>query len=174
MQRVSTYDDVNRICDPKRLKKPPLTWGRDRIGIGLLKALRARSSIVFSDDPSPVEAVPSQMTHLVVCEQGDDLAQVIAANYAYALRAGLCLIPEIDRRTSDELLESFYSLYDNPSVSPKETLERLKEELCGLTGPLPVPAGGSITFVTGGLPFGFSLPEVPSTHLFKYPDLGKP
>ena len=26
--------------------------------------------------------------------------------------------------------------------------------------------------ITGGLPLGFSVPEVPSTHLFKYPDLG--
>jgi hypothetical protein len=35
-----------------------------------------------------------------------------------------------------------------------------------------VPECGSITFITGGLPLGFSVPEVPSTHLFKYPDLG--
>jgi hypothetical protein len=31
---------------------------------------------------------------------------------------------------------------------------------------------GSITFITGGLLLGCSVPEVPSTHLFKYPDLG--
>ena len=41
-----------------------------------------------------------------------------------------------------------------------------------MTGPIPVPPGGSITFITGGLPLGFSVPEVPCTHLFKYPDLG--
>jgi hypothetical protein len=35
-----------------------------------------------------------------------------------------------------------------------------------------VPECGSITFITGGLPLRFSVPEVPSTHLFKYPDLG--
>ena len=41
-----------------------------------------------------------------------------------------------------------------------------------LTGTLPVPDRGSITFITGGLPLGFSVPDTPSTHLFKYPDLG--
>jgi hypothetical protein len=35
-----------------------------------------------------------------------------------------------------------------------------------------VPPNGSITFITSGLPFGFAIPEVPSTHLFRYPDLG--
>ena len=35
-----------------------------------------------------------------------------------------------------------------------------------------MPDQGSITFITGGLPLGFSVPQVPSTHLFKYPDLG--
>lgn len=100
------------------------------------------------------------------------LAEVIAANYAYALRAGLFLIPEISRDVSDELMERFYSLYEDRAVSPTDALEQLKEEFSRLTGPLPVPPGGSITFVTGGLPLGFSVPEVPSTHLFKYPDLG--
>jgi hypothetical protein len=172
IRHIATSEDVNCLYDDDRLSRPPVIWGRDRIGIGLLKALRARSSLAFEDKPSPVEAVPSKSTHLVVCEEGNDLAQVIAANYAYALRAGLCLIPEVDEQKSDELLESFYSLYDERRFSQTESLERLKEQLRDLCGPLPVPVGGSITFVTGGLPFGFSASDFPSTHLFKYPDLG--
>ena len=116
--------------------------------------------------------MPSKSGHLVVCEQGEALAEVIAANYAYALRAGLYLIPDIGRELSDELLEDFYSLYDDQSVSPGEGLRNLRGRLRALTGTLPVPERGSITFITGGLPLGFSVPETPSTHLFKYPDLG--
>jgi hypothetical protein len=172
IRRISTAEEIERLGDPERFKRPPLRWGKDRIGIGLLKALREQRSIVFVDEPSPVEAVPSKSGHLVVCEQGEPLAEVIAANYAYALRAGICLIPNIGRELSDELLEDFYSLYDNRSVSPREGLQNLREQFRKLTGALPVPDGGSITFITGGLPLGFSVPEVPSTHLFKYPDLG--
>jgi hypothetical protein len=119
-----------------------------------------------------VEAVSSKSGHLVVCEQGEPLAEVIAANYAYALRAGLCLIPEIGRELSEELLEGFYSLYDNRTVSPRDALQNLRDRFRTLTGKLPIPDHGSITFITGGLPLGFSVPEVPATHLFKYPDLG--
>ena len=171
-RRVSTAEDIERLADPARFKGPPLAWGRDRIGIGLLKALRACRSILFTDVPSPEEAVLSLSNHLVVCEQGEPLAEVIAANYAYALRAGLCLIPEIGRELTDELLEGFYSLYDDRSVSPTEALERLSDRFLNLTGTLPVPQGGSVTFITGGLPLGISIAQVPSTHLFKYPDLG--
>jgi hypothetical protein len=96
IRRISTMEEIDRVSNPARLKKPPLTWGNDRIGIGLLKALREQRSIVFTDDPSSVETVPSKSGHLVVCEQGEPLAEVIAANYAYSLRAGLCLIPDID------------------------------------------------------------------------------
>jgi hypothetical protein len=172
IRRISTAEEVELLTGPERFKKSPLRWGQDRIGIGLLRALREQRSIVFTSEPSPIEAVGSKSGHLVVCEQGELLAEVIAANYAYALRAGLCLIPEIDRELSDELLENFYSLYDNGSTSPGQALRNLQDRFRALMGELPVPEGGSITFIIGGLPLGFALPRVPSTHLFKYPDLG--
>jgi hypothetical protein len=154
------------------LRVPSLTWGRDRIGIGLLKALRARTNIEFLDAPSPIESVPPKSGHLVVCEAGEDLSEVIAANYAYALGAGLCLIPEVDRNEAEEILERLYSVYEDRQTSPTLALEQLKRQLQELCGPLPIPPSGSITFVTGRLPYGFAFPDTPSTHLFKYPDLG--
>jgi hypothetical protein len=45
-------------------------------------------------------------------------------------------------------------------------LEELARELRGLAGDIPVPRGGSIDH-----PYGFGFSEVPSTHLFTYPDL---
>ena len=155
------------------LKTPSLVWGRDRLGIGLLKALRARTSIEFSDQPSPKVTVPTKYGHLVVCEEGEELSEVIAANYAFALGAGLCLIPEVDKSKSEAILENFYSLYEQGAAgSPTEVLERLNGQLLELCGPLPIPPSGSMTFITGRLPYGNAFTEVPSTHLFKYPDLG--
>jgi hypothetical protein len=69
-------------------------------------------------------------------------------------------------------MELFYSVYDNSDQSPSQTLGGLRDELRSIAGDVPVPAGGSITFISDGLPFGFAFPEAPSTHLFSYPDLG--
>lgn len=91
IQRVSNEGEIDALWTD-RSANSNVVWGRDRIGLGLLKALRAGSGIVFEDKPSPNEAVPSKSLHLVVCEEGDELAQVIAANYAFSLKAGLCLI----------------------------------------------------------------------------------
>jgi hypothetical protein len=73
---------------------------------------------------------------------------------------------------SEQILENFYNLYEERRISPTEALEGLKSQLRELCGPLPIPSCGSITFITGRLPYGFAFSEVPSTHLFKYPDLG--
>jgi hypothetical protein len=167
---VSSSGDIASLVPASR-ERETLIWGRDRIGVGLLKALRGGQDIGFEERPSPYEWVPSEGRHIVVCEEGEEVSQVIAANYAFALDAGLFLIPEVDDDRTDELLEGFYKLQDQRDVAPAEMQAHLRQELMNLCGSLPVPDGGSITFV-GKLPFGFAYPEYPTTHLFKYPDLG--
>lgn len=169
MQRISAASEL----EPTRpLADPPLVWGCDRIGVGLLKALREHRSIVFTDDPSPDDHVPPKGDHLVVCEDGDDLAQVMAANYAYAMQAGLVIIPAVADGDSEQILESFYNSDAKSEIPQSQLLADLRSRLRGMCGPIPVPPGGSMTFFTGRLPYGFAFPEVPSTHLFNYPDLG--
>jgi hypothetical protein len=169
--RVSSISDMSSLV-PGRRMSGVLHWGRDRIGIGLLKALRTGQSITFDDVPSEYEWMPSENGHMVVCEEGEELSQVIAANYAFALNAGLFLIPEVDRNDAEDLLEAFYRLQDGGAdISPEEGQARLRAELLNLCGSIPIPEGGSVTFV-GKLPYGFAYPEHPTTHLFEYPDLG--
>jgi hypothetical protein len=168
--RVSSATDLALLI-PTARDHQKLIWGRDRIGIGLLRALRAGAGIVFEDKPSPSEWVSSKGGHLVVCEEGEELSQVIAANYAFALDAGMFLIPEVDKDRAERILEDFYALQDRAALSPADKQGRLRLELLGLCGSIPVPENGSITFI-GKLPFGFAYPEYPSTHLFEYPDLG--
>jgi hypothetical protein len=166
--RISSSEHVGAY----QRRRDTLHWGRDRIGVGLLKALRAGQNIVFDDRPSPYEWVASKSKHMVVCEEGNDLAQVISANYAFALDAGLVLIPEVGEDQAKDLLEGFYKLYDRDSgLAPAVAQAQLSQQMLALCGSLPIPEDGSITFI-GKLPFGFAYPEYPSTHLFEYPDLG--
>jgi len=174
ISRVKTSPDISQRFDSAgtALNQSPLMWGRDRVGIGLLTALREKRGIEFSDEPSPLTDVPAKSGHLVVCDEGDELSQVIAANYAFALDAGLWLSPHISREKVDEVLEGFYSSQDQQFVSQTEVLEGLKAKMRDLCGRVPVPDQGSMTFITRGLPYGFGFSEYPSTHLFNYPDLG--
>jgi hypothetical protein len=152
--------------------RPPLVWGRNRIGIGLLRALRESRSIEFTDEEAPDEAVPTISGHMVVCETGEELSEVIAANYAFSLGAGLCLVPAVPSEIAGALLERFYGLYDNADRPPADALEELCRQLKEHCPGVAAPAGGSMTFVTKKLPFGVAFPEVPTTHLYTYPDLG--
>jgi len=90
------------------------------------------------------------------------------------LRAGCRTVfdTKVDEDQADDILEAFYKFNDRDSgYTPAEAQNRLTQELLNLCGSIPVPEGGSITFVSK-LPFGFAYPEHPSTHLFEYPDLG--
>lgn len=152
--------------------REPIRWGADRIGIGLLKALQEGRGIIFDDQPSPEVTLRSDTGHVVLCEAGEDLTEVIAANYAFALGASLHIIPAIPKETAEGIMERFYSLNDPGERSPTQKLEDLKADLRTLCPGFTPPEQGSVTFISRILPFGFAFPEVPSTHLFTYPDLG--
>jgi len=172
-KRVVAIQDVpDLIATGSAAERPVLSWGRNRIGVGMLKALREGRSIDFTDDESPDEIVPSVSGHLVVCESGDDLSEVIAANYAFSLGAGFCLVPSVLDEVAGPLLDRLYGLHDDSERSTSDLLPELichLKELCpGVTSPV----GGSMTFVTKKLPFGIAFPDCPTTHLYSYPDLG--
>lgn len=162
--------------DTGSLEQPALSegisWGQTRIGIGLLKALRRGSAIKFTDRASSMESITSLSGHMVVCEEGDDLAQVIAANYAFSIGAGLFLIPHVDRNVAEEVLERFYSVQEDRTRSASQALEEFRVDIRKRCDGLPLADNTSLTFIGSGLPYGFAFPEYPSTHLFDYPDLG--
>jgi len=153
---------------------PKLVWGTKNIGIGLLEALRANAAISFVKGAECSSELPTKSGHLVICEAGEPVSEVIAANYAYALRAGLKIIPKVAKTVSEEILEGFYSLYDqtNSTMSPSKYLDELRMRIRGLCGPIDMSGVSSLTFISKEIPYGFAFSEVPSTHLFTYPDLG--
>lgn len=172
VRRVSDSDDIAAIQREHNLTPPPLTWGHDYIGLGLLTALNSGAMIHFTEHASSSLPVPSRSGHLVVCESGENLSEVIAANYAFSLSAGMHVIPKQPGQVTKAILEAFYSLNDPNEVSPTQQLRDLASKLRDLCVGVDLPIGGSLTFVTDGIPYGFAFPEAPSTHLFKYPDLG--
>jgi hypothetical protein len=171
--RVVGFDDVTALSvDPLRVERPRLIWGRDRIGLGLLTALYSGQLVEFADQDSPRGAVASKSGHLVICGANEPLSEVIAANYAYALNAGLHIFDEADEVEGKALLEAFYSI-DAPGVNAAVERARLSIRMRELVGAVDLPAHGSLTFIVRQLPIGVAFPELPGTHLFTYPDLGR-
>ncbi|MGS0741798.1 hypothetical protein ACVBEF_08165 [Glaciimonas sp. GG7] len=150
----------------------PIQWGNTNIGVGLLRALQTKVPIEFTDIPSEARYAAPQGDHLVVCEDDNELSQVIAANYAYSIGAGLCLIKTVDKDEAETLCEEFYGAYDNRHESMSSILGRLSERLKVLSGDIPMSGVRGITFISKAIPWGFAFREVPTTHLFSYPDLG--
>lgn len=171
-RRIHDVSAVKALAADKGRAAETLVWSRQSLGLGLLTALRERKMIEFTDAPSATTQVQGKSDHLVICEAGEPLSEVIAANYAYALGAGLLVIPERSKHEARVILEALYGLYDNRDVSPTNRLQELAREIRAMCGDIALPERGSLTFITGDIPYGFAFPEIPSTHLFKYPDLG--
>jgi hypothetical protein len=153
--------------------KPVLRWGTTNVGLGLLRALNERRPLVFEKDgESRRDPVRLASKHLVVCEDDDEFAQLLAANYAFALGASMCLVAALPKEDAEDILERFYTVSDDRSASATTLLEGLRSELRQRAGLLPLPSRGAITFITKSIPWGFAFPELPSTHLFSRPDLG--
>ncbi|QJD93246.1 hypothetical protein HH213_26075 [Duganella dendranthematis] len=164
LKRVDTASDQWLALEGIHLKKgAPLRVSRKSIGAGLLLALRAKRQLEFADDASEVRYVPPSAAHLVVCEDGNALTQVIAANYAYAIGAGLQLISTPAESLIKDINERFYGATENRHASTTSILQGLALEMREYLKDLNLIGVQSITFITSGIPWGFAVQEMPTT-----------
>ena len=141
-----------------------------KIGLGLLTALYEGSAIVFGSHPSPALPIRGRSDHLVVCEEGKTFRGNCGELCVFARRWNVFDTTGRSQRSRGND-GAFYRLYESREVSPTDTLRDLSEDpnrvRCSSSESI-----GSLTFITGGTPYGFAFPQFPSTHLPKYPDLG--
>lgn len=155
-----------------RERSQKLRVPRTRLGTALLAALRDNHQLEFDDEaPDPAFRLNRGRAHLVVCEEGDLHAQVVAANYAHALDADLVLIPEIAEEVAESLLGELYGVYEQSAVSATDAMQGVIAELRALAS-LDLQKAESITFFTAKLPWGFAFQELPSSHIFNFPSVG--
>jgi hypothetical protein len=166
---VLNADDFEKIIGPKvpRLFRLP-----EQFGMAALEAMRKKAVLSFANDGTCPEPVSSPKGHVVVCEVGHPMSEVIAASYAFALGASLTLIPQVDKAESENLLEAFYGIYNYRESSTTERFRELCEELRRHCQGVVLADGSSCTFISHSLPFSVGFPEVPTTNLFVYPKLG--
>jgi len=174
--RIGDFSDIFEYSSKLELQAEKyLDWGQDTIAIGLLTALRARKILRFVPGGPNAFEVTTKSGHLVICEDHEELATVQAANYAYSLDAGLKIIPTMNKQERLKLLERLYSVntqIEGETLSPTQRLHEVVSEIREFIGGGLPKEVESLTFITSDIPWGFGYPEMPSTHLFTYPDLG--
>lgn len=152
--------------------KKDLSWGRKNIGVGLLIARRSKKFLRIHDAESPTTTIVSAGEPLlIVCEGGDEFAQVLASNLAFAMSAAFLVMPELVKNESDSWMEEIYAAGAQGGVS--ERIAHIRERARRRLPALDFSRYKQILFITNGFPWGMAVPESVTTHMFAYPDLGR-
>ncbi len=147
-------------------------WGEDNLGVGLLLARRAKKQLQTSVGPSSnTTFVPGGRHLLVVCEDGEELAQISASCFAFATGSAFLVVPRLMPEERDEWLEELYALESGGDVTSRfaDIRERVRARL-------PAFEFGNykqVLFVTSGFPWGIAVNECATTHMYNYPDFGR-
>ncbi len=151
-------------------KKMP--WGGSNLGVGLLLARRAKKLLQISAEPfSSISFVSGGHHLLVVCEDGEELAQISASCFAFATDATFLIIPRLEKEERDKWLEELYVIDSDGDVSSRfaDIRRRVRERL-------PIfnfDNYKQVMFVTSGFPWGIAVPECATSHMYNYPDFGR-
>lgn len=156
------------------VKRPvrALRWGTTNLGIGLYRARLEHKEFLPDLESSPDLNFIEAGTHLLIaCERGDMLAEVLSCNLAFSCGASFAVLPELPVDHRDEWLEDLYALGEGADLSGR--FNNLAQRARDYLGSLDCRRFKSVLFITGGFPWGISFPEVPTTHMYRYPDFGR-
>jgi len=150
-----------------------LRWGRTNLGVGLYRARQERKELLLDLEPSPdgPDLVEAGTHLLVACERGNDLAEVVASNLAFACGASFMVFPELVEEDRDNWLEEIYTLGQGGDLTNRfgSLAQRARTHL----EQLDFKRFKTILFVTAGIPWGIAAPESVTTHMYRYPDFGR-
>jgi len=156
------------------IKRPAkaLEWGPDNLGVGLYRARLARQELQLTPGRSSEGCLVEAGRHLlVICESGDALAEVTASNLAFASGASFATVPGLSEDELEDWVEEIYALGDG--VDPTGRFSQLADRARQQMGNIDFSRYKAVLFVTGGFPWGIAVPEVPTTHMYRYPDFGR-
>lgn len=147
------------------------------LALGLLRA-RVESAWLEFDETSPPmvahQMIGRDQGHVVWLDDRRPVAQLLAAEYAYATNAELRLLPQRSAADVRVALDAISALAPRSSESQRRSasslVARTSEATIALLGAPPSKFG---TFITTGYPYGYFLGSVPTTHLFSHPHLGQ-
>lgn len=149
-----------------------LRWGPTNLGVGLYRARLEHKELLPDLESSPELELVEAGTHLLVaCECGDELAEVLASNLAFACGASFVVFPELSEDDRHNWLEDLYALGEGGDLTSR--FGCLARRARAHFGQLDFARFKSVLFVTAGVPWGIAVPETVTTHMYRYPDFGR-
>jgi len=143
-------------------------------GLLLAKYLKKKLRIIDSAKLIEDDLFP-QSEHKVFLDDINDLCPVIAANYSHSINATLNTLPPV----SEKEMRTYYEYISESrkfrnTTRGEDALKNLNLNVSSFENYILEQSSEIkfITFITVGIPYGYLSPEIPSTHLFSYPDLG--
>lgn len=110
--------------------------------------------------------------HLIVLDDIDDVAPVIAANYCFSINAEIAVI----EKATGDVVSSFYKGVYNRAVCNDNKLHEDYSEVDRTIQQKRILVDYNakllLTFITSGFPYGYVFPDTVCTHLLSYPDFG--
>lgn len=170
---ADAYEDhVLALRGVVRRPASALRWGTTNLGVGLYRARLEKKELLPDLESSPRFNVVEAGTHLLVAyERGDMLAEVLASNLAFSCGASFAVFPELPVEERDAWLEDLYALGEGADLTGR--FSGLAKRALDHLGSLDVRRFKSVLFITSGFPWGIAFPEVPTTHMYRYPDFGR-
>ena len=165
-------DHVQALRGVVRRPTKVLRWGPTNLGAGLYLARLERKELLPDLESSPGPELVEAGTHLLVaCEGGNDLAEVLASNLAFACGASFMTFPELCEDDRDYWLEELYALGEDGDLTSRFgcLAQRARAHLARFD----FTRFRSVLFVTAGVPWGIAAPETATTHMYRYPDFGR-
>lgn len=170
---LADYDELrSQLKGHVRLPREQLLWGAENLGVGVYQARLQRKELVIApgcDSPSALVRAGKHL--LVACEAGDPLAEVTASNLAFSYGASYLVFEQMPQQEHQAWGEELYALGEGGDVTTQfaEVAARARARFDGHY----LSRFKAVLFVTGGFPWGIAFPEVPTTHMYQYPDFGR-
>lgn len=168
---IRSLDDIEAFYGRQRRErtKGEIRCASRDIALGLLFAMRHRRFLLVDDSSPPFAPTSSDEPrgHIVVLDDIDGIAQVIAAGYAYAIQADLAVIFQPNASLNERIRQTL-----NDRLAPCDQPERSSavDVMADLTHEvrreLRFGQRRFATFITREIPYGYFYPETPSTHIF--------
>jgi hypothetical protein len=170
---LADVDEVRALLKGSvKLPKEQLRCGPENIGSALYAArLQRKELVIDAEGPSSAALVHAGTHLLVACEAHDALAQVAASNLAFAYGASFLTFPLLPKAEHSAWVEDIYALGDGGDVTglSADIAARARAHF----NDVDLSTYQAILFVTFEFPWGVAFPEVPTTHMYSYPEFGR-